>query len=586
LSRAETIADSREARSSADLLADHLYDWLPWLLAAAVAFVLLYQLGSVALFEPDEGRNAEKAREILLLNDWTTPHENFYPVLDKPIFFYWLIALFYKLFGVSEWTARLPSLLSALGCVFLIYCFSRAHWGRWVALWSALVLVTSVEFFILARIVIFDMPLSFCVTVALLAFYEAEHTENHRRRAALCLAMYLALGAGTLIKGLVALVIPGMVFFLFILLRRRWQILRRIYLISGAGVFLAVVLPWYLQAEARNPGYLNYYLWAEHFGRYTTASFDRSAPWYYFIGVALVGFFPWTPVLPWIIKNLWRRSWDDKTVYLVLWISVPLLFFSASHSKLPHYILPIFPALSILTGATLIGLYEQSGSKLRWAMISVWVVQSLNALYLLLGLFYPAILAHQIRERFSDIAFLLWLYAIVSLLILGFMASRRITHDRVRQGPIYLAQVLGLSLFFVLLAEVMISVAPDRSAKQTAVAVLSHLGSGEQVVLFETYMSGLPFYLHAERPVWLITHENKKRTFLGNYYAIGKRHDPVTPWGKAIFNLNDFSKQWKSRMQPFLVILKDKNLDQLAETIGETPKPLARIDEYVLVSNR
>ena len=582
MSRAETISDSPEARSSADLL----NDWLPWLLTAAVAFVLLYKLGSIALFEPDEGRNAEKAREVLLLNDWITPHENFYPVLDKPIFFYWLIALFYQLFGVSEWTARLPSLLSAFGCVFLIYRFSRAHWGRWVALWSALILVTSVEFFILARTVIFDMPLTFCETVALLAFYEAKQSENRRRRAALCLAMYLALGAGTLIKGLVALVIPGIVFFLFILLRRRWQILRRIYLIPGAGVFLAVVLPWYLQAEARNPGYLNYYLWAEHFGRYTTASFDRSEPWYYFIGVALVGFFPWTLVLPWIIKNLWRRSWDDKTVYLVLWVSVPLLFFSASHSKLPHYILPIFPALSILAGATLVGLYEQSVSKLRWVMISVWVVQSLNALYLLLGAFYPTILAHQIRERFSDMAFLLWLYATVSLVILGYMASRWITHDRVRQGPIYLAQVVGLSVFFMLLTEVMISAAPDRSAKQTAMAVLSHLRSGEQVALFETYMSGLPFYLRAERPVWLITHESKKRTFLGNYYTIGKRHDPVTPWGKAIFNLDDFAKQWKTRRQPFLVILKDKNLNQLAETIGETPKPLARVDEYVLVSNR
>ena len=582
MSRAETISDSPEARSSADLL----NDWLPWLLTAAVAFVLLYKLGSVALFEPDEGRNAEKAREVLLLNDWITPHENFYPVLDKPIFFYWLIALFYQLFGVSEWTARLPSLLSAFGCVFLIYRFSRAHWGRWVALWSALILVTSVEFFILARTVIFDMPLTFCETVALLAFYEAKQSENRRRRAALCLAMYLALGAGTLIKGLVALVIPGIVFFLFILLRRRWQILRRIYLIPGAGVFLAVVLPWYLQAEARNPGYLNYYLWAEHFGRYTTASFDRSEPWYYFIGVALVGFFPWTLVLPWIIKNLWRRSWDDKTVYLVLWVSVPLLFFSASHSKLPHYILPIFPALSILAGATIVGLYEQSGSKLRWVMISIWVVQSLNALYLLLGAFYPTILAHQIRERFSDMAFLLWLYATVSLVILGYMASRWITHDRVRQGPIYLAQVVGLSVFFMLLTEVMISAAPDRSAKQTAMAVLSHLRSGEQVALFETYMSGLPFYLRAERPVWLITHESKKRTFLGNYYTIGKRHDPVTPWGKAIFNLDDFAKQWKTRRQPFLVILKDKNLNQLAETIGETPKPLVRVDEYVLVSNR
>ena len=581
MSRAEKIADSSEASSAGDLL----QDWLPWLLIAAVAFVLLYQLGSAALFEPDEGRNAEKAREILLLNDWVTPHENFYPVLDKPIFFYWLIALSYKLFGLSEWTARLPSLLSALGCVLLIYLFSRSHWGRWVALWSALVLVTSVEFFLLARIVIFDMLLTLFQTVALLAFYEAAHTEN-RRRCVACLTLYLALGAGTLVKGLVAVVIPGIVFFLFILLRGRWDILRRIYLIPGAGVFLAVVLPWYLQADAQNPGYLNYYLWAEHFGRYTSATFDRSEPWYYFIVVGLVGFFPWTLILPWIIKHFWRRGWDDKTLYLVLWVSVPLLFFSASRSKLPHYILPIFPALSIMAGAILVGLDEQSPSKLRAPMISIWVVQSLNAVYLLLGSFYPGILAPQIRGRFSDMAYVLWLYAIVSLLILAYMARRRMSQDRMPQDVIYLAQVVGLAVFFVFLTEVMISTALDRSAKTTAMAVLSRLRAGEQVVFFETYMSGLPFYLDAKRPVWLITHENKKRTFLGNYYAIGKRHNPVTPWGEAIFNLDKFGEQWKSRTQPFLVIVKDKNLPQLADTIGEAPKRLAQIDEYVLISNR
>jgi 4-amino-4-deoxy-L-arabinose transferase-like glycosyltransferase len=582
LSRAEKIADSSEASSAGDLL----QDWLPWLLIAAVAFVLLYQLGSAALFEPDEGRNAEKAREILLLNDWVTPHENFYPVLDKPIFFYWLIALSYKLFGLSEWTARLPSLLSALGCVLLIYLFSRSHWGRWVALWSALVLVTSVEFFLLARIVIFDMLLTLFQTVALLAFYEAAHTENRRRRVAFCLTLYLALGAGTLVKGLVAVVIPGIVFFLFILLRGRWDILRRIYLIPGAGVFLAVVLPWYLQADAQNPGYLNYYLWAEHFGRYTSATFDRSEPWYYFIVVGLVGFFPWTLILPWIIKHFWRRGWDDKTLYLVLWVSVPLLFFSASRSKLPHYILPIFPALSIMAGAILVGLDEQSPSKLRAPMISIWVVQSLNAVYLLLGSFYPGILAPQIRGRFSDMAYVLWLYAIVSLLILAYMARRRMSQDRMPQDVIYLAQVVGLAVFFVFLTEVMISTALDRSAKTTAMAVLSHLRAGEQVVFFETYMSGLPFYLDAKRPVWLITHGNKKRTFLGNYYAIGKRHNPVTPWGEAIFNLDKFGEQWKSRTQPFLVIVKEKNLPQLADTIGEAPKRLAQINEYVVVSNR
>jgi 4-amino-4-deoxy-L-arabinose transferase-like glycosyltransferase len=118
--------------------------WLVWLVCLTVLFA---NLGGAALFEPDEGRNAEKAREILLLNDWVTPHENFIPVLDKPIFFYWLVAFSYKFFGIVEWSARLPSALLALGCLLLVYRFVRQRWGAWEAMWSVLVLVTSVEFF-------------------------------------------------------------------------------------------------------------------------------------------------------------------------------------------------------------------------------------------------------------------------------------------------------------------------------------------------------------------------------------------------------------------------------------------------------
>ena len=127
------------------------FAWLAW---AGIVAALFYHLGGAALFEPDEGRNAEKAREILVLQDWLTPHENFHAVLDKPIFFYWLIALAYQFFGVSEWAARLPSALAALGTLALVYRFAQVSWGRWTALWSTLILLTSVEFFVLARIVI------------------------------------------------------------------------------------------------------------------------------------------------------------------------------------------------------------------------------------------------------------------------------------------------------------------------------------------------------------------------------------------------------------------------------------------------
>jgi len=201
--------------------------WL-WLLCLVCVIIVSCSLGSSALFEPDEGRNAEKAREILLLGDWVTPHENFLPTLDKPIFFYWLVAISFKLVGLSEWSARLPSALTALGCIVLVYQFCRRQWGVWEALWSALILVTSLEFALFSRFVIFDMTLTFFITSSLFSFYAATETDHPRSEKIHCLLMYAAMAVGTLVKGPIALVVPSIIIFFYLSLTHKWSLLRRL----------------------------------------------------------------------------------------------------------------------------------------------------------------------------------------------------------------------------------------------------------------------------------------------------------------------------------------------------------------------
>ena len=158
-------------------LTDHR---LPCLVGTICMMMFFFHLGRAAFFEPDEGRNAERAREILVLDNWVIPHENFLPALDKPIAFYWLIAFSYKLFGISEWSARLPSALAAAGCLILVYGFVRNRSNPWESLGSVLVLATSVEFFLYARIVIFDMMLTFLTTLTLLEFYRAANAADKK----------------------------------------------------------------------------------------------------------------------------------------------------------------------------------------------------------------------------------------------------------------------------------------------------------------------------------------------------------------------------------------------------------------------
>jgi 4-amino-4-deoxy-L-arabinose transferase-like glycosyltransferase len=578
-----TLAQQRADTATAASRAAHR--WLGLLFWAAAVGILLYQLGGAGLFDPDEGRNAEKAREVLVLNDWVTPHENFYPVLDKPMFFYWLVALSYKLFGVSEWSARLPSALAALACLILVYRFADQRWGRWEALWSALILLTCAQFFLLARIVILDMPLTFFLTLALRAFYEAVHADEGKRRRLWCLAMYVSLGAATLIKGLIGVVLPGMVFVFYLLLTHRWSILRRIYLIPGALIFLAIVLPWYLQADARHAGYLRYFIWDEHFGRFISENFDRAEPWYYFILVGLIGFFPWTLLLPFVVREYWKKRLDDKTLFLTLWVGLPFVFFSASNSKLAHYLLPIFPALSILTAAALVTLWRKT-EKISLAFSLIWLAQSLVILYLIAGAIIPAILPVPIRAGVRAMPQYFWLYGAFLALSFAYLSASRAARRLPTQRQLYAVQGVVMALFLGFVVEIMFLVSHDRSARAVAEKALSQIRESTQLVFYDTHLPGMPFYLHAERPIWLVTHGDKKRTFLGHYYAAAERKDLTTPWGDAIFDFEEFREKWQTAKQPLLVVVKEKNLSRLARNVGEVPKKLAAIDEYALVAKQ
>lgn len=556
----------------------------PWILFAAAIFALFFQLGRAALFEPDEGRNAEKAREILVLNDWITPHENFHPVLDKPIFLYWLIALSYQRFGISEWAARLPSALAALGCLAVVYYFVRTHWGSWPALWAGLILLTSLEFFVLARVVIFDMPLTFFLTVVLCVFYEAGHSDDVRRQRWLCLLLYGALGAATLIKGLIGILLPGMVIFCYLLLSKQWSILRRIYLFPGILLFLAIVLPWYLQVNARNDGYLRYFFWDEHFGRYATANFDRSQPWYYFFLVLLAGFFPWTLLLPFVLVYYRRKTFDDQTLFLILWAVLPFLFFSFSKSKLPHYILPIFPALAILTAVALVQKLSEPTAKIRSALHSTWIAEGLLVLYFIVGAIQPAILPQAIRTGVVNMADHLWLYGVLIVLVPVLLRFSQMSETLPSQPLRFITQTFSTILFLLFAAELMVAAAPFRSAKDIASKAATTIAPMAQLVFYDTYLAGMAFYLRTEQPIWVITHGKKKRTFLGNYYALSNRAEPVTRWGKSLLDFDEFARRWQTAKQPMVIFARQRNLAHLAEQVGETPRPVAAFDEYVVLA--
>jgi 4-amino-4-deoxy-L-arabinose transferase-like glycosyltransferase len=555
------------------------------LLCLICVIVLFYGLGSAALFEPDEGRNAEKAREILVLGDWVTPHQNFLPTLDKPMFLYWLIALSFKIFGITEWSARLPSVLSALGCLLLVYRFARTEWSMREALWSCLALATSVEFFVLSRIVIFDMPLTLFVSWALLSFYAAQKVPESRSANRDWFMMYAAMGAATLVKGLVGAIIPGMVIFVYLLFLKKWFLLRQMRPATGALVYLAIVAPWYVWVEARNPGYLRYFFWEEHFVRYLTPHFSRTHDWYYFFGVVAVGLLPWTLILPGTIGRLWKRLRDERNLFLTLWVVLPFIFFSASHSKLPHYVLPIFPALALLTGSAVATDGHDSAAK-RWGYFLIPLVfPAVFSLYLLTGAAWPEMLPLEIRSSVLQKIAVIAVYTAAFLLIYAVFAVGQIKQLWRDGGPSFLCTSVSLALFYLLLTQIIAATSFHRSSKLLAQQLAGVVEPEDRVVFYNSYAEGVPFYLRIQKPIWLVQ-SGEKHDVMGSYYIGEIRPAAAAGYGPVLFTFEQFAEEWKKNDKRLRVLVREKNLHQLRENIGAAPTEAMKIDDYILLSKR
>lgn len=332
-------------------------------LSVLCLIVFFYGLGSLPLLGPDEPRYAQVAREMYESGDWITPRLAGLHWFEKPALTYWLAAAGYTLFGVSEFAARCGVAVLASVSVLLLYWFGRrVHSARYGYL-SAATLLTCGLWPGFARGATFDLPLSACLALALVCFFVWEQQADEPNRSdALWWLFCGALGLAVLAKGLVGLVLPVAIAGLYLLLTWRWRIvLRPRLLVAGTLLLLGVAALWYGPMLARHgQEFVDEFFVRHHFQRYTSNKYKHPQPFYFFFLVVLAGSFPWLPfLLASVLRVLragpsrMREPAQRLRLFLWLWVLVPLLFFSFSGSKLPGYILPVFPALALLIGLEL-----------------------------------------------------------------------------------------------------------------------------------------------------------------------------------------------------------------------------------------
>lgn len=340
------------------------------ILATVLGIPFLLYLGALPLIDPDEGRYAEIPREMLERGDFLTPTLNYVKYFEKPPLLYWINAASLKLFGLNEFAARLPSALCGILTVLATYIIARRVYGRRTAILSAVILGTSIGFVIQSRIILTDMLLTLCLTGALGAFIIAAQREGRRSQEIPWYLFYFFCALATLTKGLIGIVFPTGIIFWYMLIAKRWRLLKEMRLLSGTFLYFAISAPWFILVSLKNPEFANFFFIHEHFERFTSTVHGRYQPFWFFLPILFATMLPWSLFIPAAIARAWRNKNNEEGkggLFLVIWTIVIFLFFSKSNSKLIPYILPIFPPLAILIANSFDAFWETRGQKFKSA---------------------------------------------------------------------------------------------------------------------------------------------------------------------------------------------------------------------------
>lgn len=556
-------------------------------------------LGRLPLLEPDEGRNAEVAREMLLTGDWITPHFNALPYLDKPAVFFWLVAGSFRLWGVSEWAARFPSALMGLATVLLTWFLARRMFGDSAGLRAGTILATTPLVLILARLVIFDMTLAFLITLAMACFWLAAASEF--RRPWLDVGLFAAMGVATITKGPVGFLLPLLSILVYQAVRGRFRELKRLRWGLGLAVFLAAALPWFIAVSSRNPDFPRYAFWQESLGRFASGETRRTGSFIYYVPVYLTGFFPWSLFLlfaGWNRLKRWRELKQDASkpvVFLLAWAGAIFLFFSISQSKLPAYFLPAIVPLSILMAQV----WREAGSEAP-SRRPDWLTAGFAAL---LGLGLLAAAAPQLfRSTAVQIAatekihpqvitFLKpsLLYSgliLIALSIVGRNLAAR-TQGKRLSATTFALLALVVPLLVVRWIVPLKIYADTSSSRQLARTILTSPEKDLPLYGFYCFRTSLVFYLR--RPVSLVTADASEMT--SNYISsrlqelrrqnlpggpatsAGGAEPQPKPWQaippeRLLVDVKDLRVRALYSPQPMLVMVRNRDAYKLAQTVG------------------
>ncbi len=517
------------------------------LLVLISTFYFLF-LGARPLLAPDEGRYAEIPREMIVNHDYITPRINTIKYFEKPPLYYWIEADAIKTFGLNEWSLRFPSaLMGILGCLF-IYATGRKLFDRRTGFFASLILATSLLYALLARIITIDMTLCTLLSGSLLAFLLGTRSPHGLQRRFL---IWLAFGCAALTvmtKGLIGIVFPCMIVGIWMLCLRDFRYLRKHYLLSAIIIFLIIALPWHILIQLKHTEFFNYYIINQQFLRYFTKTAGRYKPFWTFIPILLLGLFPWTAFLFQALKNsikhIQKKLTNHKEIlFLIIWAFSIFIFFSFSKSKLPTYILPVFPPLALLIGHYLSNRIQNSSKDILIAFILSAIFAILLSIALILALiFYPVV--HP-----KPLLFYILIYD--AILLIGALCVLIAYHRKkliLAFGALVISSGLSLPPLSISIPYVM-----GESIKPIAKILIQQSKPTDKIVCYKHYYQDLPVYLN--QTVLIADWQNE--------LAFGIKHQKKA--NRVILNTKQLTKLWNSPKRVFM-LARNKDYQEFKNT--------------------
>jgi 4-amino-4-deoxy-L-arabinose transferase-like glycosyltransferase len=546
-----------------------------WWLVIAVAVIWFSNLEYRKLIKPDEGRYAEIPREMVVSGDWTTPRLNDLKYFEKPPLQYWATATAYEVFGEHQWTSRLWTGLTGFAGILLVWFAGLRLFGREAAGYAAVLLGSSMLYVLMGHINTLDMGVTFFLTLGIAGLLLGQTQTDTKIQRNWMLLAWAALGLAVLSKGLMGLVLPGTALFLYAVVQRDFSVFKRMHWLAGLALFMLITAPWFYLVMKANPEFFQRFFIYEHYTRFTTKELGRFQPWYYFIPVLLSGMLPWTVLMFDALINTWRRSklprddFKDKAFnparFLLVWAVFIYVFFTISDSKLPSYLLPMFPALALLMGKQLV---EMNTRRL------FWLILPMLPLTLLAVGFAPftAKLADTPLQLQGYSAYADWLVAAALVWTLGVIAALVLLRRTQTVKNTKFAAVLLLALSSLFAAQLGTSgyntIAKERSGYYIAEAIRPYVKPDEPFYSVDTYEQTLPFYL--KHTFTLVQYQDEM--------AFGIMREPQ----RYIPDYASFAKVWQAQatalaIMPVSTYRQLKQLDFAMKIIYEDP-------QYIVVS--